>query len=147
MKALVRYSHLPKKLKIKEIPFPKIGNSSHEAIVEVKYAGICGRDIEHYNSKISKKKIPSVLGHEFSGIIQKINKNKYNIKSGDRVTCETVKSVCEKCNLCKSGFIICAKIEKTLEVAILVRLHPTLKSQMLIYTNCQKCFIRRGGIN
>ena len=56
MKALVRYSHLPKKLKIKEIPFPKIGNSSHEAIVEVKYAGICGRDIEHYNQKFQRKK-------------------------------------------------------------------------------------------
>ena len=27
MKALVRYSHLPKKLKIKEIPFPNITNS------------------------------------------------------------------------------------------------------------------------
>ena len=106
MKALVRYSHLPKKLKIKEIPFPKIGNSNHEAIIEVKYAGICGRDIEHYNSKIAKKKIPSVLGHEFSGVIQRINKNKYNIKNGDRVTCETVKSVCKKCNLCKKVVVV-----------------------------------------
>ncbi len=56
MKALVRYSHLPKKLKIKEIPFPKIKNLNEEAIIEVKFAGICGRDLEHYNSKISKKK-------------------------------------------------------------------------------------------
>tara|TARA_A100001015_G_scaffold316978_2_gene432666 strand:+ start:2200 stop:3252 length:1053 start_codon:yes stop_codon:yes gene_type:complete len=114
MKALVRYSHLPKKLKIKEIPFPKIGNSNHEAIIEVKYAGICGRDIEHYNSKIAKKKIPSVLGHEFSGVIQRINKNKYNIKNGDRVTCETVKSVCKKCNLCKNGFYNLCKKRKNI---------------------------------
>ena len=55
MKALVRYSHLPKKLKIKEIPFPNINNLDDEAIIEVKFAGICGRDLEHYNSKISKK--------------------------------------------------------------------------------------------
>lgn len=56
MKALVRYNHLPKKLKIKEIPFPNINNSKNEAVVQVKFAGICGRDIEHYRSKISKKK-------------------------------------------------------------------------------------------
>ena len=56
MKALVRYSHLPKKLKIKEIAFPKNKNQKDQAIVKVKYAGICGRDLEHYNSQISKKK-------------------------------------------------------------------------------------------
>ena len=70
MKALVRYSHLPKKLKIKEIAFPKIDDQKNEAIVKVKYAGICGRDLEHYNTKISEKKIPTVLGHEFSGIVE-----------------------------------------------------------------------------
>ena len=56
MKALVRYSHLPKKLRIKDIPFPNIGNSKEEALIEVKFAGMCGRDLEHYKSKVSKKK-------------------------------------------------------------------------------------------
>lgn len=114
MKALVRYSHLPKKLKIKEIPFPNINNLDDEAIIEVKFAGICGRDLEHYNSKISKKKVPSVLGHEFSGIVKKIKKNKLNIHKGDRVTCETVKSVCKKCALCKSGFYNLCKKRKNI---------------------------------
>lgn len=114
MKALVRYSHLPKKLKIKEIPFPKINNSNNQAIIEVKFAGICGRDLEHYKSKISKKKIPSVLGHEFSGIVSDIKKNKLNIRNGDRVTCETVKSVCNKCALCKSGFYNLCKKRKNI---------------------------------
>ena len=114
MKALVRYSHLPKKLKIKEIPFPNIGNSSEQAIIEVKFAGICGRDLEHYKTKISKKKIPTVLGHEFSGVVKKINKNNFNVKIGDRVTCETVKSVCKKCTLCKSGFYNLCKKRKNI---------------------------------
>ena len=56
MKALVRYSHLPKKLKIKEIPLPSIEKTKNHAIIDVKFAGICGRDLEHYKSKISKKK-------------------------------------------------------------------------------------------
>lgn len=114
MKALVRYSHLPKKLKIKEIPFPKITNSKNEAIIDVKFAGICGRDLEHYNSTISKKKIPSVLGHEFSGVVKNIKKNKFKIKNGDRVTCETVKSICGKCTLCKSGFYNLCKKRKNI---------------------------------
>ena len=114
MRALVRYSHLPKKLKIKEIPFPNIKNQKDQAIVEVKFAGICGRDLEHFKSKISKNKIPSVLGHEFSGIVKKINVKKSKIKLGDRVTCETVKSVCNKCELCKSGFYNLCKKRKNI---------------------------------
>tara|TARA_A100001388_G_scaffold277355_1_gene268163 strand:+ start:1609 stop:2661 length:1053 start_codon:yes stop_codon:yes gene_type:complete len=114
MKALVRYSHLPKKLKIKDIPFPKINGSKNEAIINVKFAGICGRDLEHYNSKISKKKIPTVLGHEFSGIVKNIKKNKLKIQSGDRVTCETVKSVCQKCVLCKAGYYNLCKKRKNI---------------------------------
>ena len=114
MKALVRYSHLPKKLKIKEIAFPKIDDQKNQAIVKVKYAGICGRDLEHYNTKISEKKIPTVLGHEFSGIVEKINSNIHNIRTGDRVTCETVKSVCNKCTLCKSGYYNLCKKRKNI---------------------------------
>ena len=56
MRALVRYSHLPKKLKVKNIPFPEIKDSKKHAIIKVKYTGICGRDLEHFKSKISKKK-------------------------------------------------------------------------------------------
>jgi|TARA_B100001121_G_C18684415_1_gene620038 L-iditol 2-dehydrogenase len=114
MRALVRYSHLPKKLKVKNIPFPEIKNSKKHAIIKVKYTGICGRDLEHFKSKISKKKVPSVLGHEFSGVVKKIYKNKFNIKIGDRVTCETVNSVCGKCNVCKNGFYNLCKKRKNI---------------------------------
>ena len=55
-----------------------------------------------------------VLGHEFSGIVQNIKKNKYKIKKGDRVTCETVKSVCNKCILCKRGFYNLCKKRKNI---------------------------------
>tara|TARA_B100001250_G_C19775356_1_gene779261 strand:+ start:187 stop:1230 length:1044 start_codon:yes stop_codon:yes gene_type:complete len=111
MKALVRYSHYPKKIKIKNIKFPKIGKSKKHAIIKVEYAGICGRDIEHYNSKLNKKKIPFVLGHEFAGSIYKLPNNlKKNFKIGDRVACETVDKVCEKCFFCKTSlYNLCNK--------------------------------------
>lgn len=115
MKALVRYSPLPKKIKIKEIANPILGKKEkNHAIIKVLFCGICGRDIEHYKQKISKKKIPSVLGHEFSGVIHKINKNNLNLKLKDRVACETVKSVCEKCEMCKNGFYNLCKKRKNI---------------------------------
>ena len=111
MKALVRYSHLAKKLKILNIEKPSLKkNSKSHAIINVKYSGICGRDIEHFKSEISKKKIPSVLGHEFSGLVEQVNKNKFGIKINDRVVCETVESVCNKCSLCKNNlYNLCKK--------------------------------------
>tara|TARA_B100000427_G_scaffold327233_1_gene337519 strand:+ start:1700 stop:2740 length:1041 start_codon:yes stop_codon:yes gene_type:complete len=110
MKALVRYSHHPKKIIIKDINFPKIGKSKKHAIVKVEYAGICGRDIEHYHSTLNRKKIPFVLGHEFSGKIHALPNRKSKFKIGDRVTCETVDKVCEKCFFCKGGlYNLCKK--------------------------------------
>ena len=115
MKALVRFSHLPKKIKIKDISVPNLKQSKNEALISIKFAGICGRDLEHYKSKIPKEKIPIVLGHEFSGIIKDIYKNnKQNLKIGDRVVCETVKSVCKKCTLCKNGYYNLCKKRKNI---------------------------------
>lgn len=111
MKALVRFNHKQKKIKIIDIEKPFLDkNCNTHAIIKISYSGICGRDIEHYNSKLDKKKIPYVMGHEFSGIILEINKNKKNLKKNDRVVCETVVSVCERCSSCLSGYYnLCPK--------------------------------------
>lgn len=111
MKALVRYSNLPRKMKVIDIAKPDIGLSKKHLILDIKSAGICGRDIEHFNSKLNISKVPFVLGHEFSGIINKLPKIKNkNFKIGDRVVAETVDSVCEKCFFCKSNlYNLCKK--------------------------------------
>lgn len=117
MKAIVRYSHLPKKVSLINIAKPKLSQKEKQthAIVKVAFAGICGRDLEHYKSKLSKSKIPSVLGHEFSGHIYEIHKkNKFGFKINDNVTCETVESVCELCFNCKRGFYNLCKRRKNI---------------------------------
>jgi len=107
MRALSRYSHFPKKLKLIDIDKPK----PHKGycIVEVKSVGICGRDLEHHFTKLSKDKIPFIPGHEFSGVISKISKNKkFNV--GDRVVSETIFSSCNKCEMCKNNlYNLCHK--------------------------------------
>ena len=41
----------------------------------------------------------------------------FEIKNGDRVTCETVKSVCNKCASCKSGFYNLCKKKRTFSLS------------------------------
>ncbi len=81
-------------------PSPKPG----EVIIDVKAAAICGSDIGIYDSTpaYSKMRLPVILGHEFAGIVSKLGSNISNIKLGDRVTAESVKS-CGSCHYCRSG--------------------------------------------
>ncbi len=115
MKAVVRESIHPRRMKYKNIRTPTLGNSKNHAIIKVAYAGICGRDIEHFNSKLSKNKIPYVPGHEFSGTIYKLPNNyKGKLKVGNKVVCETVAYVCNKCPICKSGYYNLCKKRKNI---------------------------------
>ena len=115
MKALVRYSHLPHKMKVKDILTPNIKDSKKHAIIDVKFAGICGRDLEHYDAKLKRSKVPYVLGHEFSGTINQIpGISKKKFKIGDRVVCETVDSVCNKCFFCANGYYNLCKKRKNI---------------------------------
>jgi len=107
MKALQRYSHLPKTLQLVNLPKPK--KSKGFCILKVKSVGICGRDLEHHVSILSKDNIPFIPGHEFSGIIEDIELNNL-YKIGDRVVSETLYSSCKKCNSCKEGlYNLCRK--------------------------------------
>ncbi len=107
MKALQRYQAEPKKLKIFEVPKPKVQKGF--CIIKVVSSGICGRDIEHHNTRLPISKIPFTPGHEFSGIIDEIEKNN-KFKVGDRVVSETVYSVCNKCKSCKKNiYNLCPK--------------------------------------
>lgn len=107
MLALQRYSTKPGTLKIIQKSKPAI--KKNYCILKVISAGICGRDLEHHNSKLPKNKIPFIPGHEFSGIIHQISDNN-KFKIGDRVVSETVYSTCEKCKVCKDGnYNLCTK--------------------------------------
>jgi len=65
MKGLVW--HGKHELRLDDVREPQCGDG--EAILEVKYAGICGSDLTIYQGKHKRAKPPTILGHEFAGVV------------------------------------------------------------------------------
>ncbi|WP_367300799.1 2,3-butanediol dehydrogenase [Leuconostoc carnosum] len=71
-------------------------SKSNEVVVRVAYAGICGSDLHEYlegpvfipvdqPDELTGGEAPLTMGHEFSGIIEKIGTDVTNFKVGDHV--------------------------------------------------------------
>ncbi len=89
-----------KSVKVKEVPIPEI--SEGEVLVQVKNTGICGTDWSIYNGWYSADKLPMIPGHEFSGVIAKVGRNRNGFKEGDRVTAD-INMSCGHCYYCIRG--------------------------------------------
>ncbi len=84
-------------VRIQEAPIPQIGED--EALLKVIASGICGSDvIEWYRVP----KAPIVLGHEATGIIDKVGSKVKTIKVGDRVFVSH-HVPCNQCRYCQRG--------------------------------------------
>ncbi|MHA1298537.1 MAG: zinc-dependent alcohol dehydrogenase [Candidatus Helarchaeota archaeon] len=89
-----------RKIIIKEdLPKPKV--KKDDVLIKVKYCGICGTDIESYETG---SLIPTglILGHEFSGEIVEIGEAVKKLKVGDRVTANP-NEPCFKCKWCMNN--------------------------------------------
>jgi len=98
------------KISIKNVEMPVL--ESDEALVQVKYCGICGSDLFICSGKHPRVKPPLIFGHEFSGVIIKINEQnlKTELKIGDRVAVRPTYP-CGQCDACREGaFHICGKL-------------------------------------
>ena len=92
---------------IKNMPTPNIRED--EVLIRVKACGICGSDTHLYEVDedgyiifSGLTKLPCILGHEFSGVIEKTGKNVMYLKTGDRVAVESI-MWCGMCQFCRSG--------------------------------------------
>lgn len=95
MKVAVYYNN--KDIRIEEMPIPKIGKG--EILIKVISSGICGSDVmEWYRIRTA----PRVLGHEVTGIIEKVAKDVKKFKVGNRVFV-THHVPCNKCKYCIQG--------------------------------------------
>jgi len=97
MKALIYKG--PHNVVMEEIDIPKI--SPDEVLIKTKYASICGTDL-----KIAEGQFPAkeglILGHEASGIVEKVGKNVTHIKEGEPAIFEPY-LICRRCVVCRSG--------------------------------------------
>jgi len=91
-----------RKLKVKDMPEPVPADDN--AIMEIKYAAICGTDYRTYTKGNEKINPPRILGHEAVGIITHAGKyaRQNGLKTGERVTVAPAIG-CGECWPCKTG--------------------------------------------
>ncbi|MGD0643331.1 MAG: zinc-dependent dehydrogenase [Candidatus Bathyarchaeia archaeon] len=84
-------------VRIEEMPIPEIGEE--EVLLKVMASGICGSDvIEWYRVP----KAPRVLGHEATGVIDKVGSKVTSLKVGDRIFVSH-HVPCNQCRYCQRG--------------------------------------------
>ncbi len=75
-----------------------------EVMLRVKAAGVCGTDMHIYQGAQGATECnpPVILGHEFSGIVEKVGAKVTRVKPGDHVTVDPNIS-CGSCYHCRVG--------------------------------------------
>ncbi len=102
MKALVYEGpwHMP----LRDMPLPEI--QPDEVLIQVAYSGICGSELSGYEGKNALRKPPLIMGHEFSGTIERIGEQAGEqfpaLKVGQRVTANPL-IACGRCAYCLRG--------------------------------------------
>lgn len=110
MKAI--YLEEPGKITMKEVPKPAIKDG--EVLVQIKSVGVCGSDIEYYESgRIGEFVVekPLILGHEAAGLVVEVGKYVENVEEGDKVALEPG-IPCRRCTYCKTGqYNLCPNVD------------------------------------
>ena len=111
MKAIVIPN--PNEIEIREVPMPVVKEG--EALLKIKYVGICGADVASFTGNQPFTTYPRIPGHEFSAEIVEIPENDKGLKVGDIVTCNPYFN-CGECYSCKRGFVNCCTDNQTMGV-------------------------------
>jgi len=94
----------PGELRLVDVPEPQPRDD--EALIEVRYAGICGSDLHGYRGVHPFMTYPRLLGHEIAGVVlsapRKAAAAAGQIKPGDRVIVEPYLN-CRTCHMCQAG--------------------------------------------
>ena len=88
-------------LKIEDIPVPEVEPDG--ILVKVAACGVCHTDLHYIEHGVPTfKKPPVVLGHEASGVVDKVGANVKELKEGQRVLIPAVLT-CGRCMFCRTG--------------------------------------------
>ncbi len=84
--------------------YPVPGINPNEVLIRVKACGVCGTDLHIFSGAEGATQCnpPVVLGHEFSGIVEKVGEKVTRVRVGQHVTVNPNIS-CESCEQCRSG--------------------------------------------
>ena len=89
-------------LRVEDHKMPDVG--PEDVLIQVKACGVCGTDVHIFEGDKGAAEVtpPTVLGHEFSGVIAEVGCDVKNFKKGDRV-CIDPNYTCGKCDFCRNG--------------------------------------------
>ncbi len=88
MKALVKTAKGPGNLELIDVPIPEIGPD--DVLMKVWGSGICGTDIHIYHGEYDAVVPPLIIGHEFSGTVEKVGSKVTHVKPGDRIVSDVI---------------------------------------------------------
>ncbi len=103
----------PFEVKVDEIGAPVL--KENEALLKIKYCGICGADVASFTGNQPFTTYPRIPGHEFSAEIAFIGENDKGLKAGDIVTCNPYFN-CGECYSCKRGIVNACTDNQTMGV-------------------------------
>ena len=144
MKVVVCEAPYKIRIKTEKTPEPNRG----EVLVKLSYCGICVYDLKRYRG-LKKVTYPLVLGHEPSGVVEKMGNGVQGVKKGDKVVVD-VKVKCGECPFCIMGMESrCVNAEASLGFAqyILVpqenvfRISPDLDLKIATLTEPLACIL------
>lgn len=89
-------------LRVEEAKKPEIG--PRDVLIQVKACGVCGTDVHIYEGDKGAAEVtpPTILGHEFSGVVVETGAEVENCRAGDQV-CIDPNCYCGTCEPCRNG--------------------------------------------
>jgi len=89
-------------LRVEEVEKPLL--KPDEVLIKVEACGVCGTDLHIYEGAEGAAACipPTVLGHEFSGVVSEVGSSVKSLKPGDRV-CVDPNDTCGMCYYCRIG--------------------------------------------
>ncbi len=92
----------PKDIRVEDVKVSEVGDT--DVLIKVQYCGVCGTDIHIYSGDggAFEATPPLIMGHEFSGIVERVGAKVSKIKVGDLVTVDP-NNMCGECYYCKNA--------------------------------------------
>lgn len=89
-------------LRVEEVPKPACGDS--DVLIRIAYCGVCGTDHHIYHGDGGMTDVPpgTIIGHEFSGVVEQIGSQVRDIRAGDHVSVDP-NDWCGACSFCLAG--------------------------------------------
>lgn len=106
IKAVVYYA--PGDIRVEQVPMPE--NGADELLVKVDACAVCGTDLKSMLAGNPRIRAPKIIGHEFTGLVEKTGENARGFAAGERVVMATSVS-CGECFYCRRGHgNLCAEL-------------------------------------